>query len=181
MVFLFSHPECPVVSLSSASQGYPQALLPLTVAGIPSIHICLDFIPELLAQPQLEKQVTPSPRPPVLELRLLGLSLCRPCAVLCLMLTCMSTQIFAIQLLSQLCTQYALPKSLSVARLAISVMGTLLTGERCFHLLFVPLMYGSLKEDFFDLSVDPCQAVLFLHAHPALPGGLLPGLPAAVR
>lgn len=40
-----------------------------------------------------------------------------------------STQIFAIQLLSYLCTQYALPKSLSVARLAISVMGTLLTGE----------------------------------------------------
>lgn len=72
-------------------QGYPQALLPLTVAGIPSIHICLDFIPELLAQPQLEKQI------------------------------------FAIQLLSHLCTQYALPKSLSVARLAISVMGTLLT------------------------------------------------------
>lgn len=38
-------------------------------------------------------------------------------------------QIFAIQLLSHLCTQYALPKSLSVARLAISVMGTLLTGD----------------------------------------------------
>uniref|UniRef100_A0A3B3DRP1 Integrator complex subunit 2 n=1 Tax=Oryzias melastigma TaxID=30732 RepID=A0A3B3DRP1_ORYME len=36
-------------------------------------------------------------------------------------------QIFAIQLLSYLCTQYALPKSLSVARLAISIMGTLLT------------------------------------------------------
>ncbi|XP_026995383.1 integrator complex subunit 2 [Tachysurus fulvidraco] len=72
-------------------QGYPQALLPLTVAGIPSMHICLDFIPELLAQPQLEKQI------------------------------------FAIQLLSCLCTQYALPKSLTVARLAISVMGTLLT------------------------------------------------------
>ncbi|KAJ8402277.1 hypothetical protein AAFF_G00371420 [Aldrovandia affinis] len=72
-------------------QGYPQDLLPLTVAGIPSIHICLDFIPELLAQPQLEKQI------------------------------------FAIQLLSHLCIQYALPKSLSVARLAISVMGTLLT------------------------------------------------------
>lgn len=45
-------------------QGYPQALLPLTVAGIPSIHICLDFIPELLAQPQLEKQVRPA-KPPL--------------------------------------------------------------------------------------------------------------------
>ncbi|KAG8451680.1 hypothetical protein GDO86_003751 [Hymenochirus boettgeri] len=72
-------------------QGYPCQLLPLTVAGIPSMHICLDFIPELIAQPELEKQI------------------------------------FAIQLLSHLCIQYALPKSLSVARLAINVMGTLLT------------------------------------------------------
>ncbi|KAJ1185685.1 hypothetical protein NDU88_002475 [Pleurodeles waltl] len=72
-------------------QGYPCELLPLTVAGIPSMHICLDFIPELIAQPELEKQK------------------------------------FAIQLLSYLCIQYALPKSLSVARLAINVMGTLLT------------------------------------------------------
>uniref|UniRef100_A0A672T6M8 Integrator complex subunit 2-like n=1 Tax=Sinocyclocheilus grahami TaxID=75366 RepID=A0A672T6M8_SINGR len=81
----------PLIVLRCDSRGYPQALLPLTVAGIPSMHICLDFIPELLAQPQLEKQI------------------------------------FAIQLLSHLCTQYALPKSLSVARLAISVMGTILT------------------------------------------------------
>uniref|UniRef100_A0A8C8RNP9 Integrator complex subunit 2 n=1 Tax=Pelusios castaneus TaxID=367368 RepID=A0A8C8RNP9_9SAUR len=72
-------------------QGYPSELLSLTVAGIPSMHICLDFIPELIAQPELEKQI------------------------------------FAIQLLSYLCIQYALPKSLSVARLAINVMGTLLT------------------------------------------------------
>ncbi|XP_043910471.1 integrator complex subunit 2 [Protopterus annectens] len=72
-------------------QGYPYELLPLTVAGIPSMHICLDFIPELLAQPELEKQI------------------------------------FAVQLLSYLCIQYALPKSLSVARLAINVMGTMLT------------------------------------------------------
>uniref|UniRef100_A0A4W3JCT6 Integrator complex subunit 2 n=1 Tax=Callorhinchus milii TaxID=7868 RepID=A0A4W3JCT6_CALMI len=72
-------------------QGYPSELLPLTVAGIPSMHICLDFIPELLAQPQLEKQI------------------------------------FAIQLLSHLCIQYALPKSLSVARLSINVMQTILT------------------------------------------------------
>ncbi|XP_014808777.1 PREDICTED: integrator complex subunit 2 isoform X2 [Calidris pugnax] len=72
-------------------QGYPCELLALTVAGIPSMHICLDFIPELIAQPELEKQI------------------------------------FAIQLLSFLCIQYALPKSLSVARLAINVMGTLLT------------------------------------------------------
>ena len=39
------------------AQGYPVELLPVTVAGIPSMHICLDFICELVNQPQLEKQV----------------------------------------------------------------------------------------------------------------------------
>ncbi|XP_063236508.1 integrator complex subunit 2 [Bacillus rossius redtenbacheri] len=38
-------------------QGYPRELLPVTVEGVPSMHICLDFIPELLSQPQLDKQV----------------------------------------------------------------------------------------------------------------------------
>jgi len=38
-------------------QGYPAELLPVTVAGIPSMHICLDFICELVNQPQLEKQL----------------------------------------------------------------------------------------------------------------------------
>jgi integrator complex subunit 2 len=39
-------------------QGYPSELLPLVVSAIPSMHICLDFIPELLGQPQdLNKQV----------------------------------------------------------------------------------------------------------------------------
>lgn len=38
-------------------QGYPTELLPMMVSGVPSIHICVDFIPELLAQPQIEKQV----------------------------------------------------------------------------------------------------------------------------
>ncbi|XP_077292216.1 integrator complex subunit 2 [Arctopsyche grandis] len=38
-------------------QGYPRDLLPVTVQGIPSMHICLDFIPELLSQASLEKQV----------------------------------------------------------------------------------------------------------------------------
>ena len=38
-------------------QGYPPELLAVTAAGVPSMHICIDFIPELLNQPQLEKQV----------------------------------------------------------------------------------------------------------------------------
>jgi integrator complex subunit 2 len=74
-------------------QGYPQELLPITATGIPSMHICLDFIPELLSQPSLEKQI------------------------------------FAMDLVSHLAVQYALPKSLSVARLAINTLSTLLGGE----------------------------------------------------
>lgn len=38
-------------------QGYPLQLLPMMVSGVPSMHICLDFIPELLAQPETHKQV----------------------------------------------------------------------------------------------------------------------------
>ncbi|XP_053213228.1 LOW QUALITY PROTEIN: integrator complex subunit 2-like [Panonychus citri] len=38
-------------------QGYPSELLPFTVSSIPSMHICLEFIPELLSQPDLEKQI----------------------------------------------------------------------------------------------------------------------------
>jgi len=55
------------------------------------MHICLDFIPELLRQPSLEKQI------------------------------------FACELVSYLSIQYALPKSLGIARLALDVMSTLLS------------------------------------------------------
>ncbi|XP_051176498.1 integrator complex subunit 2 [Leptopilina boulardi] len=71
-------------------QGYPRELLPITVSGIPSMHICLDWIPELLSQPEPEKQV------------------------------------FAVDLASHLAVQYALPKALSVSRLAINTLITLL-------------------------------------------------------
>ena len=45
------------VRFSNHFKGYPSELLPVTVAGIPSMHICLDFIPELLSQPSMDKQV----------------------------------------------------------------------------------------------------------------------------
>uniref|UniRef100_A0A0B7A8V5 Integrator complex subunit 2 n=1 Tax=Arion vulgaris TaxID=1028688 RepID=A0A0B7A8V5_9EUPU len=72
-------------------QGYPSTLIPLVVSGVPSMHICLDFIPELLGQPQRSKQI------------------------------------FGIQLLSNLCTQYQLPKSMNIAKLGVDVMFTLLS------------------------------------------------------
>nr|CAD7568732.1 unnamed protein product [Timema californicum] len=70
--------------------GYPRELLPVTVPGIPSMHICLDFIPELMSQPSIEKQV------------------------------------FAVDLTSYLALRYTVPKSLSVARLAVNTLATLL-------------------------------------------------------
>jgi len=79
-------------SLFLLFQGYPLELLPVTVAGIPSMHICMDFAPELLSMPDIHKQV------------------------------------FAIDLISHLSVEYALPKSFSMARLAINAMSTLLTG-----------------------------------------------------
>lgn len=57
------------------------------------MHICLDYIPELLAQPQIEKQV------------------------------------FAIQLISHLSVQYALPKSLNSARIAVNFMNQMVSGK----------------------------------------------------
>ena len=38
-------------------QGYPSELLATVVQGIPSMHICSDFIPELLAHKDKTKQV----------------------------------------------------------------------------------------------------------------------------
>ncbi|XP_078032899.1 integrator complex subunit 2 [Augochlora pura] len=87
-------------------QGYPRELLPITVTGIPSMHICLDWIPELLSQPESEKQI------------------------------------FAVDLASHLAIQYALPKALSVSRLAINTMVTLLgvLSAKDRVILFMPVL-----------------------------------------
>eukprot|EP00094_Tigriopus_californicus_P007823 TCALIF_07534-PA protein Name:"Similar to Ints2 Integrator complex subunit 2 (Mus musculus)" AED:0.04 eAED:0.04 QI:98/0.83/0.85/1/1/1/7/109/1177 len=72
-------------------QGYPQRALALTVPGVPSMHICLDFVPELLSQPDVDKQI------------------------------------FGVDLISHLSIQYALPRSYSIARLAVNALSTLLS------------------------------------------------------
>lgn len=71
-------------------QGYSRELLSMTVKGIPSMHICMDFVPELLGMAEIDKQI------------------------------------FAIDLTSHLSMQYALPKSLSVAKLCLNTLSTLL-------------------------------------------------------
>lgn len=71
-------------------QGYSHELLAMTVRGIPSMHICMDFIPDILGMHEMSKQI------------------------------------FAIDLTSHLSLQYAFPKSLSLAKLCINSLSTLL-------------------------------------------------------
>lgn len=71
-------------------QGYSRDLLGITVQGIPSMHICMDFVPELLGMQEMNKQI------------------------------------FAIDLTSHLSLQYAFPKSMSLAKLCVNSLSTLL-------------------------------------------------------
>lgn len=93
--------------LPNFSQGYPNELLPVTVTGIPSMHICVDFIAELISQPSLEKQE------------------------------------FAIDLISQLALQYALPHSMMVARLSLNTFSTLLSGNLIYPTFIICTAFGS--------------------------------------
>ena len=63
------------------------------------MHIALDFLPELFAQPILSD---------------------------------VSKQLFAVDLISYLSLQYTLPKAFNVARLAINSLSTLLNGNYLF-------------------------------------------------
>jgi integrator complex subunit 2 len=38
-------------------QGYPKQLIPILVRGVPSMHICIDFVPKLLSHSDLNKQI----------------------------------------------------------------------------------------------------------------------------
>lgn len=74
-------------------QGYSPDLLPPVVQGVPSMHIAvgLNWIPELLQLPDIDKQM------------------------------------FAIQLTSHLALQNAMPPTLSISRLAVNTLATLLS------------------------------------------------------
>ncbi|MFH4975523.1 hypothetical protein AB6A40_002232 [Gnathostoma spinigerum] len=47
----------PMLSKLVHFQGYPVRLIPIAVSGIPSMHICLEFVHELLALPDINKRV----------------------------------------------------------------------------------------------------------------------------
>lgn len=64
------------------------------------MHICLDFLPELLAQPIIGD---------------------------------LAKQLFAVDLISHLSLQYAIPRSFNVARLALNTLSTLLSGKNNRH------------------------------------------------
>lgn len=107
------------------------------------MHICLDFIPELISQPDTDKRI------------------------------------FAIQLTSFLSQQYALPKSLGVAKLCMNILNTLLTvlsaGEKPkFYLATLPAvarlcrLFPPLYEDIVALLTGlakMCCAQLATSAH----------------
>lgn len=71
-------------------QTYPRELLSITVRGVPSMHICIDFLHEILNMPELQRQI------------------------------------FTIDLTSYLVLRYSIPKGLSVAKLCVSTLITLL-------------------------------------------------------
>lgn len=100
-------------------QGYSRDLLSMTVKGIPSMHICMDFVPELLGMHEMNKQI------------------------------------FAIDLTSHLSLQYAFPKSLSVAKLCINSLSTL-----------IGLLTSDTRVEMFR-AVLPCL-VRFAEAFPPL-------------
>lgn len=49
--------ETPLLAKLVHFQGYNPSVLPYAVVGIPSMHICTDFLAELLVQPAISKQV----------------------------------------------------------------------------------------------------------------------------
>ncbi|XP_076045426.1 integrator complex subunit 2 [Oratosquilla oratoria] len=112
-------------------QGYPSELLSVMVRGVPSMHIAvgLNWIPELLQLPDLEKQL------------------------------------FAIELTSHLALQNAMPSTLSISRLAINTLATLLSvvGEEeriqlmCLSLkslVYIGRAFPTLLDDLLHLLVS---------------------------
>lgn len=100
------------------------------------MHICLDFLPELLAQPTVGD---------------------------------LAKQLFAVDLISHLSLQYALPRSFSVARLAVNTLSTLLGGKKDLISYFVYRVFH------YCFS---CNAVLPSNGRTEI---YLPALPALVR
>eukprot|EP01134_Creolimax_fragrantissima_P004885 CFRG4885T1 len=59
-IFAFIHHlfiEIPMLIKLVHFQTYADDLLPLTVSGIPSMHMCMSFIPELISQPDVDQQI----------------------------------------------------------------------------------------------------------------------------
>lgn len=125
-------------------QGYKISLIPVLVRGVPSLHTCLDLVPELLAQPQLSQPRaldndslsdcdSTSTSNGIVLFESLSLFVCKNFvdfledrATLTLRET--SRQVFAIHLAAHLANQYAVPHALGVARLCFDVITTFLSG-----------------------------------------------------
>ncbi|XP_053643818.1 integrator complex subunit 2 isoform X2 [Cherax quadricarinatus] len=128
-------------------QGYPGELIGLVVRGVPSMHIAigLNWIPELLQLPDLDKQL------------------------------------FAVELTSHLALQNAMPSTLSISRLAINTLATLLSvlGEEERLLIMeasLPSLVGIGKA--FPALIDDLVHLLVMYGQVATAQSALSAAPA---
>ena len=89
------------------TQGFALSAIPMLVKGVPSMHVCLDMVPELLSQPILSQPRAFSTGVPS-----------QPASI----------QVFAMHLAAHLCKQYAVQKALDLAKFCFSVATTFLSG-----------------------------------------------------
>eukprot|EP01104_Vermistella_antarctica_P002107 TRINITY_DN1226_c0_g3_i1.p1 TRINITY_DN1226_c0_g3~~TRINITY_DN1226_c0_g3_i1.p1 ORF type:complete len:1256 (+),score=233.36 TRINITY_DN1226_c0_g3_i1:202-3969(+) len=108
LVFQFLHQMFianPLIVKLVHFQGYSPSLLPYTVSGIPSMHICLDFLPELLhGDDDGGEQMND--------------------AFSCDEVVLYDRKVFAIRLSAYLSQRYPIPKSASVAHNVIAYLQT---------------------------------------------------------
>lgn len=85
--------------------------MPMLVQGVPSMHICLDFVPKLLSHNDMEKQVKIETFSNAYLFKKMQFN---------------HFKIFGINLAAELCEKYPIIRTFNVAKLAINVAFTVL-------------------------------------------------------
>lgn len=100
-------------------QGYSKKMMSILVRGVPSMHICLDFVPKLLSHSDIDKQI------------------------------------FAINLIAELCQEYPIVKTYNGVKLAINVANTLLQSKNTtINIIWVPSIFNMIQIIFKALTYD---------------------------
>ncbi|KAG0032323.1 Integrator complex subunit 2 [Podila clonocystis] len=121
-------------------QGYPLDLIPIMVKGVDSIHICIDFLPELLLRP-------PANAPGVIG-RGVGSGIKGG-----ILSDEFELQVFALRFAAQLCERFPLPNTLQMAtevilpRLRALAIGTGFSSVVLESAIVLAKAFPSLRED----------------------------------